>query len=221
MALIDQVVAVHRGAFEQAGVTVVVEGVAGPQWVMVDRARLARVASRILGEALARAPRDGRVTVSLERRQEIVELCVSGAPAMAIRLAPAGAAAPAPLPPVARRRVLIIEDHLEASRALAQALTMLGLDVRTAASGAAALEVAREFSPQVVLCDIGLPGMDGHAVARAFAADPQLSGAVLVALSGLVGPEEIARSKAAGFTRHITKPASLETLLNAIAAAHV
>ena len=98
-------------------------------------------------------------------------------------------------------------------------MSWLGLEVRTAASGQAGIEAAREFAPQVVLCDIGLPGMDGYEVARAFGEDPELRGAYLVALSGHTRPEDVERARAAGFMRHVAKPASLDALATAIAAA--
>jgi CheY-like chemotaxis protein len=63
-----------------------------------------------------------------------------------------------------------------------------------------------------VLCDIGLPGMDGFEVARAFRADPALKGAFLVALSGYALPEDVQRASQAGFERHLAKPPSLEKL---------
>jgi len=72
--------------------------------------------------------------------------------------------------------------------------------------------MARQFRPEVVLCDIGLPGMNGYGVARALRADEVLKGIFLVALSGYALPEDVARSQAAGFDRHLAKPASLEKL---------
>jgi two-component system CheB/CheR fusion protein len=122
-----------------------------------------------------------------------------------------------PLPHVVPRRVLVIEDQQDAAMVLETALSMLGLEVRVAANGHAGIELAREFHPEIVLCDIGLPGMDGYDVARAFRSDDALRDSFLVALSGYAQPEDIERATTAGFSRHVAKPATLETLTRVIA----
>jgi CheY-like chemotaxis protein len=81
--------------------------------------------------------------------------------------------------------------------------------VQTARSGPEGLAKARQFAPEVVLCDIGLPGMDGYSVARAFRADPGLRSVFLVALSGYAAAEDLAAAQEAGFDRHLAKPASM------------
>jgi len=63
-----------------------------------------------------------------------------------------------------------------------------------------------------VLCDVGLPGMDGYGVARAMRSNPALGSVILVALTGYAGPEDVAKSKAAGFDHHVAKPPNLEQL---------
>jgi CheY-like chemotaxis protein len=91
-----------------------------------------------------------------------------------------------------------------------------GHDVRVAADGAGALQLAREFSPTVTFLDLGLPGMNGYEVARRFRADPHLAGARLVALTGWGSEEDKRKSLAAGFDMHLTKPvdpADVEALL--------
>jgi len=113
----------------------------------------------------------------------------------------------------------VIEDQADTARALETALTMLGQDVRVASDGRTGIALAREFRPDVVLCDIGLPGMDGNEVARSFRRDRQLSDTYLVALSGYAQPEDIARATSAGFSKHLAKPASLDVLLSVIASA--
>jgi two-component system CheB/CheR fusion protein len=117
------------------------------------------------------------------------------------------------------RRVLVIDDQADTARALETALTMLGQDVRVASDGPGGLAAAREFHPDVVLCDLGLPGMDGLEVARLFRRDRQLRDTYLVALSGYAQPEDIERATTAGFSKHLAKPASLELLMTVIAAA--
>jgi PAS domain S-box-containing protein len=110
------------------------------------------------------------------------------------------------------RRVLIIEDNADAALALREVLEMDGHEVEVAADGPGGLAKARRFQPEIVFCDIGLPGMDGYAVARAFRADASLAGAFLVALSGYALPEDLQRARDAGFDRHLPKPPDLEQL---------
>ena len=133
-----------------------------------------------------------------------------------IRLPVVPAALPRPPrpPDVARgrRRILVVEDNPDAADSLRDVLELGGHAVEVANEGPAALTKARTFFPDLVLCDIGLPGMDGYAVARAFRADPALSRVRLVALSGYARPEDLQLSHEAGFERHVAKPASPETL---------
>jgi PAS domain S-box-containing protein len=129
---------------------------------------------------------------------------------------PGPAPAAAPRPP---RRVLIIEDNLDAAESLQAVLVLGGHTVRVAHDGRGGLELAREFAPDVVLCDIGLPGMDGFEVARAFRADPSLRATALVALSGYALPEDRQRAAEAGFDRHLAKPASPDAIERVLAEA--
>ncbi len=110
------------------------------------------------------------------------------------------------------RRVLVIEDSADSSSSLRDVLELSGHDVRVASDGPSGIEVAREFAPEIVLCDIGLPGMDGYQVARAFRADSALRRAYLVALSGYAQPEDHQRAVEAGFDQRVAKPANLENL---------
>jgi CheY-like chemotaxis protein len=125
----------------------------------------------------------------------------------------------APLAPVEAslgRRVLVIEDNVDAAEALGMFLEVIGHAVRIAHSGRDGVALAREWQPEIVLSDIGLPGeMDGYQVARALRA---VSGtpAYLVALSGYGQQQDKERAKAAGFDAHMTKPVdatALEKLL--------
>jgi signal transduction histidine kinase len=110
------------------------------------------------------------------------------------------------------RRVLLIEDNVDAAETLGEVLGLLGHDVAIAFSGPDGLAMAREHRPDVVLCDIGLPVMNGLEVARAFRADAALSHIFLVALSGYALPEDIQRAMDAGFHSHLAKPADLAKL---------
>jgi PAS domain S-box-containing protein len=118
---------------------------------------------------------------------------------------------------LARRRVLVIEDNVDSADSLRAVLELGGHSVEVAHTGPDGLERARECSPEVVLCDIGLPGLDGYEVARAFRADPRLRAAYLVALSGYAGPEDVARARAAGFDRHLAKPVDADGLQEVVA----
>jgi CheY-like chemotaxis protein len=118
----------------------------------------------------------------------------------------------------AGRRILIVEDNADAADSLAQLLGLSGQEVRTARDGPRALEAARAFAPEVVLLDIGLPGMDGYELAPLLRQIPGVANALLVALTG--NGEEDARRRAleAGFDAHVLKPADLDTLLGLLGA---
>jgi signal transduction histidine kinase len=114
--------------------------------------------------------------------------------------------------PSRRRRVLVIEDNLDAADSLREALELGDHEVAVAYNGPEGIAKARAFQPEVVFCDIGLPGMDGYDVARAFRADDALRTVMLVALSGYAGPAEVRRAIEAGFDKHLAKPPRLQAL---------
>ncbi len=106
------------------------------------------------------------------------------------------------------RRCLVIEDNPDAAESMGLLLELSGHEVAIAADGRQGLETARRFRPDVVLCDIGLPGgMDGYEVARQMREDPLLSRARLIALTGYGQEEDQRRAREAGFDIHLTKPA--------------
>ncbi|MGI5861134.1 MAG: PAS domain S-box protein [Myxococcales bacterium] len=129
-------------------------------------------------------------------------------------------AAPPPEPPVAevavrgrpRRRVLIVEDNRDAARTLGDALELLGHEVAVAYDGQEGVRKARGLRPEVVLCDIGLPGLDGYGVARAVREDGELAGVFLVALTGYARPEDLRHAAEAGFQRHLAKPPDIDAI---------
>jgi signal transduction histidine kinase/CheY-like chemotaxis protein len=110
------------------------------------------------------------------------------------------------------RHILLVEDNLDAASSLRDVLELEGHRVELATTGPEGLEKVRASRPEVVLCDVGLPGMDGYAVARTIRSDPELRGILLVALTGYAGPEERELSARAGFDAHLAKPADLEHL---------
>ena len=123
-----------------------------------------------------------------------------------------------PAPPPRRRRVLIIEDNLDAAETLRLVLEMGDHEVTVAYDGRDGIEKVRAFHPDLVLCDIGLPEMDGYAVARAIRADPALASTELVAVTGYALPDDLRKVREAGFDRHLAKPvplAQLEEVLRA------
>jgi CheY-like chemotaxis protein len=104
------------------------------------------------------------------------------------------------------RRVLAVDDNVDVVESLALLLGMQGHDVRTAHDGLNALEQAEAFRPEVIILDIGLPGMDGYEVARRLRERVASQGVLLVALTGYGRDEDRRRSLAAGFDRHLVKP---------------
>jgi two-component system CheB/CheR fusion protein len=118
---------------------------------------------------------------------------------------------------VSCRRVLVVDDNGDAATGLARLLTMAGHEVRVAHAGPAGLEIARQFRPEVVLLDIGLPGMDGYAVAAEMRKRPETAQAVLAAVSGYGHAEAQRRSKAAGFDARLLKPVEYNAINDVIA----
>ncbi|MBI2876700.1 MAG: response regulator [Candidatus Tectomicrobia bacterium] len=113
-------------------------------------------------------------------------------------------------------RVLLIEDNRGVSDLLRLLLERSGHTVEVAYDGAAGVEAARRFRPEVVLCDLGLPKMDGYAVATTLRRDPVTATARLIALSGYGREEDRQRSREAGFDLHLVKPVGTEELQQAL-----
>jgi PAS domain S-box-containing protein len=109
-------------------------------------------------------------------------------------------------------RILVVDDNQDAAQTLADVLGLEGHTTFVAMDGRGGLELARKQHPDVVICDIGLPDMDGHAFARAARADAELASSRLVALSGYAQPEDRQRALEAGFDEHLAKPADLDDL---------
>jgi signal transduction histidine kinase/ActR/RegA family two-component response regulator len=114
-------------------------------------------------------------------------------------------------------RVLLVEDNADAAESLVMLLELLGHRVRVVNDGQTALDVARANVPDVMLVDIGLPGMDGYEVARQVRQDPKLRHALLVALTGYGRDEDRQRALAAGFDAHLVKPVNADVLQGLVA----
>ena len=110
------------------------------------------------------------------------------------------------------RRVLVVDDNGDAAESLAMLLRLLGVSVHVVNSGAAALDALSHAVPDVVLLDIGMPGMDGYEVARRVRQRPELRDVKLVALTGWGQDEDRRRSREAGFDQHLIKPAGMAEL---------
>jgi signal transduction histidine kinase/ActR/RegA family two-component response regulator len=110
------------------------------------------------------------------------------------------------------RRILIIEDNRDAADTMATLLRVIGHEVWTAYDGPTALDLARLQPPEVVLCDISMPGMGGLEVAQHLRHDLGLHDALVVAVTGYGQERDKFRSQQADFDAHLVKPASLESL---------
>jgi CheY-like chemotaxis protein len=116
-------------------------------------------------------------------------------------------------------RVLVVDDNADAAESLSALLTMLGHHPRAAHDGLQGLEMACEWRPDLVFLDIGLPGMNGHDVARAIRATPGMQQVVLIALTGWGARGDVRLAEDAGFDQHLTKPVSVEALERALGTA--
>jgi PAS domain S-box-containing protein len=111
-----------------------------------------------------------------------------------------------------KRRVLVVDDNVDAAITVASLLKAWGHDVHIVYNGPAAIDAARTYRPEIVLLDIGLPGMSGYEVARTLRSDPMHQGVLITALTGYGQAEDRARSHAAGFDYHLTKPPDMSML---------
>ncbi len=109
-------------------------------------------------------------------------------------------------------RVLIVDDQPETAESLAELVKLWGHQVSIAGDGPSALEAIGRFLPDVVVLDIGLPGMDGYEVARRLRAEAGGDQLVLVALTGHGTDEHLREAEAAGFDHHVLKPIDFERL---------
>jgi signal transduction histidine kinase len=114
-------------------------------------------------------------------------------------------------------RILVVDDLAASAETLMMLLEMEGFEVKVASEGMAALKIAEAFRPDVVLLDIGLPGMNGFEVAHRLRTQPECRDALLIALTGYGEAESRSRSVQAGFDFHMVKPADVNLLLSMLA----
>jgi signal transduction histidine kinase len=147
-----------------------------------------------------------RFTITLPRAAEPAAAAAPGQPAPAL-VQPQGL------------RLLIVDDNEDAGQMLGLYLEAAGYRVTVVQSARAALEVARADPPDACLLDIGLPDMDGNALARELRQLPQLASATLVAITGYGQEADRARTASAGFDHHFVKPVDMEALLKVLSPA--
>ena len=135
----------------------------------------------------------------------LVELPLVDAPAMP-RARPPGEEAGRPV------RVLVVEDNADTRSMLAETLTLAGYDVRPAGSGDEALVVVREARPDIMLVDIGLPGMDGFEFLRRAREEPGIADVPAFAVTGYGSEADVRRGREVGFSGHFVKPVNLDSL---------
>jgi CheY-like chemotaxis protein len=111
----------------------------------------------------------------------------------------------------------VIDDNVDVADMLAEYLQHIGHAVVQAHDGRAGLEAAMRHQPEVIVCDLGLPGLDGYEVARTLREMPELRSALLIAVSGYGDSADREKARAAGFSHHITKPADPAELAHLIA----
>jgi PAS domain S-box-containing protein len=130
---------------------------------------------------------------------------MKGAPAVAAH-APAATSLDHPM------KLLIVDDNRDGAESMAMLQELLGHQTRLAHTGPDALAIAQEFLPDVILLDIGLPGMDGYEVARKLREMPPLADSLLIALTGYGSEDDRQRARDAGFSAHLAKPADQDRL---------
>jgi signal transduction histidine kinase/ActR/RegA family two-component response regulator len=136
-------------------------------------------------------------------------------------LQPAGATAVSMPPPVSSTpgrscRVLVIDDNEDANQSMGMLLQTAGHEIANAYDGPSGLALARRFLPDLLLLDIGLPGMSGYEVARRLKADPATAHIHIVALTGYGQGSDVQQAREAGFDHHMLKPSRLQDVLEQI-----
>jgi CheY-like chemotaxis protein/two-component sensor histidine kinase len=111
------------------------------------------------------------------------------------------------------RKILVIDDNIDTALGMARLLGLNGHELKTAHSGPEGIDAARAFHPDVILLDIGLPGMDGYEVARRLKEERELADVLIIAVTGYGQDEDRKRSSSAGIDHHLVKPIDHEALV--------
>ena len=120
--------------------------------------------------------------------------------------------------PRAGRRILVVDDDHDSAESLAMLFQMMGHEVRAAHNGLAAVDLAEAFRPDLIVLDIGMPGLDGYEVCRRIRQHSWGRAAVIAALTGWSRDEDRDRSERAGFDHLLVKPVEPKALEDLIAA---
>jgi PAS domain S-box-containing protein len=142
------------------------------------------------------------------------------APQTADAARPAADAAPDSRTPAPPLRIVVADDNIDAAASLSTMLQLMGHDTRTAHDGHAALAVAREFRPEVMILDIAMPSMGGHEAARCIRKEDWGANVLLIAASGWGQPGDRQQSLDAGFDHHLVKPVDIEGLEGLLRESH-
>ena len=172
-----------------------------------------------VGLALARRIAEahgGTLTVSSEGEGKGSEFTLRMPLAEPARNPVINASGPGREPPRQARRVLVVDDNVDAGRTLGELLNTLGHETRVVHDGPSALAIAEAFRPDVVLLDIGMPGMDGYEVARRLSALREGRRPRIIAVTGWGQESDRHQASEAGFDMHLVKPVDLDALLRAL-----
>jgi CheY-like chemotaxis protein len=115
-----------------------------------------------------------------------------------------------------RRRVLVVDDNRDSAESLALILSLKGHESRCVHDGREALSIADTYQPDVVILDIGMPGLNGYETARLIRAQSWGRGVTLIAVTGWGRPDDKRRAEEAGFDHHLVKPVELDSLTGAL-----
>ena len=126
-------------------------------------------------------------------------------------------ASPVSVPRTTKQRILIVDDNRDAAKTMSMLLNLLGYETVTAFDGLIAIEAARDFRPEIILMDLGLPKLSGHDACRKIREELWGSEIVMIALTGLGQDQDRRASETAGFDRHLVKPVAIETLKSVFA----
>lgn len=120
--------------------------------------------------------------------------------------------------PIKLLKIMVVDDNIDAARSMSVILKATGHEVQLAHDGQSALDAARDFQPDVMLLNIGLPVLDGYEVAERVRRDPSIAHVVLIAVTGYGNAADKERSRVSGFAQHLVKPVDYATLSEALSA---
>ena len=121
------------------------------------------------------------------------------------------------IPDTSGRKILVADDDQDSAESLAMLLQMMGHEVRSALNGLEAIAVAAAFEPDLIVLDIGMPGLDGYEVCRRIRQQPWAHAVVIAALTGWTRDEDRDRSQEAGFNHYLVKPVDPQVLADLVA----